>query len=302
MEEIACHPQVDLVLVATSGPSSLVPTFRALEAKKTVALASKEALVMAGALMSQQVASGGTLLPVDSEPSAIWQCLQGENEGISKLILTASGGAFRTRPYEQLADVTPEEALAHPTWSMGKKVTIDSATLMNKAFEVMESRWMFNVPWEDIEVAIHPESIVHSLVEFKDGSVKAQLAPPDMRLPLQYALFYPQRMESQWFKPLDITRLGTLNFEPMDVDRYPCFSIALEAAKAGGTYPAALCAADNVAVGLFLNREIGFMDIPRLVHQVVDEHQSGDESSLEDVVAAGEWASRRTHEIAPARI
>jgi len=300
MEEMVRHPQVDMVVVATTGPAGLLPTLAAMRAGKEVALASKEVIVMAGPLIAQEVARGAILLPVDSEPSAIWQCLVGEDPDIARLIITASGGPFRTRPVEDLATVTPEEALQHPTWHMGKKITVDSATLMNKAFEVIEARWLFGVAWDKIEVVLHPQSIVHSLVEFQDGSVKAQMALPDMRLPLQYALFYPRRVQNQWLARLDMNKIGSLSFEPFGKDRYPCFSIALEAAQAGGTYPAALCAADDVAVSLFLDGKLAFPGIPRLVKRIVDEHQPGSATSLDDVMGAEEWARRRSLELANA--
>ena len=300
MEEMVCHPQVDLAVVATVGTSGLLPTLAALNAGKAVALASKETIVMAGAIIAKKASESGKILPVDSEPSAIWQCLQGDDQDVSRLIITASGGAFRDRPLEELAGVTPEEALRHPTWSMGKKITVDSATLMNKAFEVMESHWLFSVPWDRIDVVVHPQSIVHSLVEFNDGSVKAQLARPDMRLPLQYALFYPRRMANRWGPDLDITRLGSLDFGPLDHERYPGFNIALDAARAGGTYPAALCAADNVAVDLFLEHRLGFLEIPNLVQRVLDGHTPGSESSLDDILEASSWARRCAQELAPA--
>ena len=300
LEEMVCHQKVDLVVIATSGSVGLLPTLLALRARKEVALASKEAVVMAGPLLAQEVAAGGILLPVDSEPSAIWQCLRGEDHDVARIIITASGGPFRTRPLADLATVTPQEALQHPTWRMGKRITVDSATLMNKAFEVIEAHWLFDVPWEKIEVVLHPQSIVHSLVEFQDGSMKAQLAPPDMRLPLQYALFYPRRVESRWLERLDIAKVGSLSFEPLERGRYECFSIAMEAAQAGGTYPAALCAADEVAVRLFLEGTVGFMEIPRLVQQVVDEHDPGSAISLDDVMDADAWARRRTLELAGA--
>lgn len=298
MEEMVRHPQVDMVVVATTGPAGLLPTLLALRAGKAVALASKEVIVMAGPLIAQEVATGAILLPVDSEPSAIWQCLVGEDPDIARLIITASGGPFRTRPVEELATVTPEEALQHPTWRMGKKITVDSATLMNKAFEVIEAHWLFGVAWDKIEVVLHPQSIVHSLVEFRDGSMKAQMAPPDMRLPLQYALFYPRRVQSPWLERLDMAKIGSLSFEPLEKERFPCFSIALEAAQAGGTYPAALCAADEVAVSLFLEGQMAFTEIPRLVKRVVDEHQPGSATSLDDVMGAEEWARRRSLELA----
>ena len=298
MEDVACHPDVDLVVMATSGLSGLAPTLAALRAGKAVALASKEAIVMAGAIIAEEMRSGARLLPVDSEPSAIWQCLQGEEQDVARLIITASGGAFRDRPPEQLASVTPAEALRHPTWAMGKKITIDSASLMNKAFEVIEARWLFDVAWERIEAVLHPQSIVHSFVEFRDGSIKAQMAPPDMRLPLQYALFYPKRLSSDWTDGFDIARIGSLDFSPLDESRYPCYRTGLNAGMAGGTYPAALCAADDAAVELFLEERIGFLDIPRLVDGVLEEHQPGNETSLDDILGAADWAGQRARELA----
>ena len=298
MEEVACHPDVDLVVMATSGLSGLTPTLAALKAGKAVALASKEAIVMAGAIIAEEMRTGARLLPVDSEPSAIWQCLQGEEQDVARLIITASGGAFRDRPLEELANVTPEEALMHPTWQMGKKITVDSATLMNKAFEVIEAHWLFDVAWERIQAVLHPQSIIHSFVEFHDGSIKAQMAPPDMRLPLQYAIFYPKRLSSNWTNSFDIARIGSLEFSPLDESRYPCYRTGLNAGMAGGTYPAALCAADDVAVELFLEGRIGFLDIPRLVDGVLEEHRPGNETSLDDVLGAAAWAGQRVRELA----
>ena len=300
MEEMVCDPRVDIVVMAVAGPAGLVSTLRALRVGKTVALASKEVLVMAGPILAREMAGGAALLPVDSEPSAIWQCLRGEDSAVERIIITASGGAFRKRSPDTLHSVTPQEALNHPTWTMGRKITVDSATLMNKAFEVIEAHWLFNMPWECIEVVIHPQSIVHSFVEFQDGSVKAQMAPPDMRLPLQYAMFYPKRVRSEWLERLDFARVGSLDFEPLDETWYPCFSMALDAAKKGGTYPAALCGADEAAVTLFLDGKIGFMDIPDLIRRVIEEHRSGDAMSLDDVIAAESWARRRAHELVPA--
>ncbi len=300
MEEMVCDPRVDIVVMAVAGPAGLVSTLRALRAGKTVALASKEVLVMAGPILAQEMAGGALLLPVDSEPSAIWQCLRGEDSDIARIIITASGGAFRQRSPDTLHSVTPQEALNHPTWTMGRKITVDSATLMNKALEVIEAHWLFDMPWERIEVVIHPQSIVHSFVEFQDGSVKAQMAPPDMRFPLQYAMFYPKRIRSQWLERLDIARVGSLDFEPLDVARYPCFSTALDAAKEGGTYPAALCGADEAAVKLFLDGKIGFMNIPDLIRRVIEEHSSGDAMSLDDVIGAEAWARQRAQELIPA--
>ena len=298
MEEMARHPEVDLVMVATVGRAGLLPTLAALRSGKSVALANKEVLVMAGELIAQEVAQNGQLLPVDSEPSAIWQCLRGEERNLARLIITASGGPFRTRPLSQMSRVTPEEALQHPTWQMGRKITIDSATLMNKAFEVIESHWMFDIPWERIDVIVHPQSIVHSLVEFEDGSVKAQLSSPDMRLPIQYALFHPRRVHNGSRPSLNLAEIATLTFEELEPQRYPCFSLALEAARAGGTYPAALSAADETAVNLFLHHRIGFLDIPHLVEQVVSQHETGSATSPNDILGADAWARRRTLELA----
>ena len=298
LEEMVSHPQVDLVVMAVAGPAGLTPTLQALRSRKLVALASKEALVMGGQLIAQEMQAGATILPVDSEASAIWQCLRGEDQEVARLIITASGGPFRKRPISELSNVTPEEALNHPTWRMGKKITVDSATLMNKGFEVIEAHWLFQTPWDRIQVALHPQSIVHSLVEFQDGTLKAQMAAPDMRLPIQYALFYPKRMPSQWGNGFDITTVGQLSFEPLNRGRYPCFDLALEAAQAGGTYPAALCAADEVAVGLFLERKLGFTEIPTLVQKVVDKHRPGSAASLEDIMGADAWARRRALELA----
>lgn len=298
LTEMATHPDVDVVVVATAGFSSLSPTLAALRSGKIVVLASKEAVVMAGSIIQREIQSGGKLFPVDSEPSAIWQCLQGESSEVSRLTLTASGGAFRDRSLDQLDDVTPEEALAHPTWQMGRKITIDSATLMNKAFEIIEARWLFGVDWDRIQAVIHPQSIVHSFVEFHDGSVKAQLALPDMRLPIQYALMYPERISGGFAESMEIGDLGSLQFYPLDDSKYPCYREGLRAAKLGGTYPAALCGADDAAVELFLDRKISFLAISELVKSVLDEHTSGDESSLEDIVSAGNWAKTRAYELA----
>ena len=307
MEEMVCQPDVELVMAATIGSAGLLPTLRALENGKTVALANKEVIIMAGALVRSLAGShGGALLPVDSEPSAIWQCLRGEHEAVRRLIITASGGPFRTIPLAQMEQVTPEQALDHPTWSMGKKITVDSATLMNKGFEVIESHWLFDVPWDKIEVVVHPQSIIHSMVEFADGSVKAQMGPPDMRLPIQYSLFYPTRLENPQIPRLDTGVTHNLAFQPLDPGRYPCFDLALESGKMGGTYTAVLRAADEVAVELFLERRIGFMDIYRTVSAVLEDHSpsAGDSpdspDSLEEILAADLWARERAREVAGA--
>ena len=298
MEDMVRDPDVELVVTATVGDVALDPTLAAIEAGKNVALANKESVVMAGQLLTDRAREHGVeLLPLDSEPNAIWQCLRGEQKSISKLIITASGGAFRDKEPDQLADVTPEQALNHPTWKMGPKITVDSATLMNKAFEVMEARALFGVPWEDIEVVIHPQSIIHSMVEFVDGSVKAHISPPDMRLPIQYALFYPERVFNENIPRFDPIATGALTFEPLRPDRYPCFQLALEVAMRGGTWPAALCGADEMAVDLFLSRRIGFLEIATVIREALREHQPVMEPSVPDILSAAAWARGRVLEI-----
>ena len=299
MEDMACLPEADLVMVATTGAAGLRPTLKALQHGKTVALSNKEPIVMAGHLIKQcEKEHGGTLHPVDSEPSAIWQCLQGEAGDIRRLIITASGGPFRDSAVEELETVTPEQALRHPTWQMGRKITIDSATMMNKAFEVIESHWLFGVAWDDIEVVVHPQSTVHSMVEFSDGSVKAQLGPPNMRLPIQYALFYPNRMPNQEIPRLPTNTAYSLDFRPLDETRYPCFKLAIDAGKRGGTYPAVLSAADEVAVEAFLSGRIKFTEIYRVVEQVLSEHQPGPGDKIEELLAADSWATERAEAVA----
>lgn len=292
LEEIARHPDVDLVVIATSGKAGLAPTLAAIRARKQIALANKEVLVMAGAIiMAEAKQHGVEIMPVDSEHSAIWQCLGGEHKDeIAQLILTASGGPFLRYPQDRLTAITTDEALKHPTWQMGRKVTIDSATLMNKGMEIIEAHWLFDLPMQRINVLIHPESIVHSMVEFADGSVKAQLSQPDMRLPIQYAMSYPERLfnsqlpRMNWGKPL------SLHFEQPDTVKFPCLRLAREAGEKGGTYPAVLCAADEVAVKLFLSRRIGFLDIAKLVEQVLEHHHCTSDPSLNEIMAADAWA------------
>ncbi|MFQ5925673.1 MAG: 1-deoxy-D-xylulose-5-phosphate reductoisomerase [Dehalococcoidia bacterium] len=293
LEEMVSHPDVDLVVVAVTGKAALAPTLEAIRAKKSIALATKEVLVMAGEIViSEAKRHGAQILPIDSEPSAIWQCLRGEEGGVSRLILTASGGPFQHLSPDALAKVTPQQALNHPTWKMGEKVTIDSATLINKGFEVIEAHWLFDTPLEKIEVVIHPQSIVHSFVEFVDGSIKAQLSLPDMRLPIQYALFYPERAPNELSR-LDFSNIGALTFEAPDLERFPCLRLALEAGRKKGTYPTVLSAADEVAVELFLQRRIGFLDIAKLVAEALEQHQSTPCPSLQEVLAADAWARGR---------
>lgn len=299
MAEMVALPQVEQVMVALMGSVGLVPTLSALSAGKQVALSNKEPIVMAGKLIKDYEARyGGRVLPVDSEPSAIWQCLQGEDNEILRLLITASGGPFRTTPLEEMENVTPAQALRHPTWSMGQKITIDSATLMNKAFEVIETHWLFAVPWERIEVVVHPQSTIHSMVEFADGSVKAQMGPPDMRLPIQYALFYPRRLPNAMIPRLDTSISQNLNFDPLEPKRYPCFTLAIEAARKGGTYPAVLSAADEVAVQAFLDGKISYGGIRQLVEQTLSEHDSLPGETAEEILQADAWATARALELA----
>ena len=291
MEEMVAHPSATAIMVGTVGRAGLQPTLTALNCRKNVALANKEVIVMAGNIvMAQAQRNGVEILPVDSEPSAMWQCMRGESKDVLRIMLTASGGPFRSRPLHELSRVTQEEALAHPTWRMGRKITIDSSTLMNKGMEVIEANWLFGVPIDRIQVVVHPQSIIHSMVEFADGSVKAQLGPPDMRLPIQYSLSYPDRWVNTELPRLDPIAVGKLTFEPLDMARYPCFRLALEAGKKGGTYPAVLAAADEVAVGMFLSYQIGFQEIPRIVENALAAHKPVTYPSLEDVLDADAWA------------
>lgn len=277
----------DLVVVAVEGVVGLAPTLAALRAGADVALATKEALVAGGALVVEAAARAGRrLLPVDSEHSAILQCLEGRSAGdVARLWLTASGGPFRRTPAEALVAVTREDALRHPTWQMGPKVTVDSATLMNKGLEIIEAHWLFGVAPERIEVVIHPQSIVHSCVELVDGSILAQLGPADMRLPIQAALTYPRRVP-QGIARLDLRALGALEFEAPDDARFPCLELAREALRRGGTAPAALNAADEAAVRLFLDGRIRFTDIAQAVRRALDAHVPRPVGSLADVLAA----------------
>jgi 1-deoxy-D-xylulose-5-phosphate reductoisomerase len=277
------------------GAVGLVPTYRALQAGKDVALANKETLVMAGELMVAQArARGGKLLPIDSEHCALHQCLDGRRaDEVRRLVLTASGGPFRTRARDSFDRVTPAEALAHPTWSMGRKITIDSATLMNKGLEVIEARWLFGVSGERIEVLIHPQSVVHSMVEFVDGTVLAQLGVTDMRLPIQYALSYPERWEAA-IAGIDFSRGLRLEFEAPDHERFPCLGLAYRALEGGGSLPAVLNAANEEAVAAFLDGRIGFPAIPEAIREVMDDHPPRTVATLDDVLAADAWARERT--------
>jgi 1-deoxy-D-xylulose-5-phosphate reductoisomerase len=292
MEEIAASSDVDLVVIATVGSAGLGPTMAAIRAGKAVALANKEVLVMAGHIITAEARrSGAELRPIDSEHSAIWQCLWGEDrESVERIVITASGGPFRDTPREELANVTTREALRHPNWQMGQKITVDSATLLNKGLECIEARWLFDIPLEHIDVILHRESIVHSLVEFRDGSLKAQLGVPDMRLPIQCALTYPERLPGTQVPHLDPKLAGTLTFSSADIKHYPCLGLALEAGRKGGTYPAVLAAADEVAVQQFLAGHIRFVDIARSLQDALSAHKPMANPSLDDVLHADAWA------------
>ena len=298
-DELATLPRADRIVVSVAGTPGLSPTLKAIEAGKSVALASKEVLVAAGHLVMDAAKRNNVpVLPIDSEHSAIFQCLNGENgRCIEKIFLTASGGAFRNTPKEKLAKVTAEQALAHPTWKMGRKVTVDSATLMNKGLEIIEAKWLFGVEAERVEVVIHPQSIVHSMVGYCDGSVIAQLGLPDMRLPIQYALLYPERIDTE-LPRLDIIKTGSLIFEPVDLAKFECLELAMEAAKIGGTLSVVMNAADEVAVDLFLRGEIGFLDIARVVRKVMEKHNPKSFPTLEEIYAVDAEARRQAMALA----
>jgi 1-deoxy-D-xylulose-5-phosphate reductoisomerase len=292
--EVATHPDADIVLCASSGTTALEAVLAAIEAGKTIALANKEVLVMAGALMVDAARRRGVaILPVDSEHNAIHQCLHGRDPAdVTRLILTASGGPFRTLDADALARVTPDEALRHPTWRMGRKITIDSATLMNKGLEVIEARWLFDTGPDRIEVVVHPQSIVHSMVELTDGSIIAQLGVTDMRLPIQYAFSHPER----WTTPLpklDVVRLGVLEFQPPDVARFPCLGLAFEALGRGGAWPVVLNAANEVAVEAFLAGRLPFPGIARLIETVLAAAPDGSgPADLAGIRELDGWARR----------
>lgn len=291
IERMVQDPETDRVLSAIVGAAGLRGTWAALEAGKLVALANKETLVVAGPLvMDLARRRKATVLPVDSEHSAIFQCLRaGTPREVRRVVLTSSGGPFRGKSARELANVTPEEALRHPTWKMGPKISIDSATLMNKALEVIEARWLFELRPDQIEVVVHPESIVHSMVEFVDGSVVAQLSPPDMRLPIQYALTYPDRVAGPCPR-LDLSHRFSLTFEPPDRETFPCLELGFEVMRRGGTAGAALNAANEAAVARFLDGEIGFLDIPRACRAALDHHSFDPRPSLEDLLKVDAWA------------
>ena len=291
---VATHEQAETVVSATVGAIGFVPTLRAIEAGKRVALANKETLVIAGELMTAAAKkSGAEILPVDSEHNALHQCLRGEKRSeVRRLILTASGGPFRTWPSEKISNATREEALNHPKWKMGDKITIDSATLMNKGLEVIEACWLFGFDADQISVVVHPQSIVHSMVEMVDGSIIAQLGVTDMRHAIQYALTYPERREN-CLAPLDLAALSRLDFEEPDLSRFPCLQLAYDALRAGGTLPAALNAANEVSVQAFLDGQIKLSDVAEINRSVMNDHEIQQVTSLETVLATDKWARQR---------
>jgi 1-deoxy-D-xylulose-5-phosphate reductoisomerase len=283
--EVATHPDTLILVNAVLGSVGLIPTLEAIKVKKTIAIANKETLVTAGQIVMKLAKEHEVdILPVDSEHSAIFQSLVGQDQTkISRLILTASGGSFRDRSRQELEHVTVKEALAHPNWSMGAKITVDSATMMNKGLEVIEARWLFNIPYEKIEVILHKESIIHSMVEYDDTSVMAQLGTPDMRVPIQYALTYPKRLELPLAKRLNLWETGALHFNQIDFVRYKCLAFAYEAGKAGGTLPTVLNAANEVAVDAFLSGRVKFLQIEDLIEKALETHQNIKEPDLQTI-------------------
>jgi 1-deoxy-D-xylulose-5-phosphate reductoisomerase len=294
MVAVATDPRAETVVASLVGAVGLVPAYRALEAGKDLALANKETLVMAGALMVALAAAGARrILPIDSEHCALHQCLEGRSSAnVARLILTASGGPFRGRPTSDLDSVTPEEALNHPTWSMGRKITIDSATLMNKGLEVIEARWLFGIQGDRIDVVIHPQSVVHSMVELRDGTLLAQLGVTDMRLPIQYALSYPEVWDAA-IPRLNFTRGLALEFQAADPRHFPCLGLAYRALRAGGTLPAVMNAANEEAVASFLDRRLSFGGIPEVVAETMEAHAPVSVTCIEEVLDADSWARER---------
>lgn len=296
ISEVAVRKDVDLVLSAIVGSAGLTPTMAAIEAGKQIALASKEPVVMAGELLMAEVTRrGATLIPVDSEPNAIFQCLQGrKKESIRRLIVTASGGPFRNLSREEMSRVTPEEALSHPAWKMGKKISVDSATMVNKGLEVIEAHYMFGIPVSKIGVVVHPEAKIHGMVEFIDGNILAVIGVTDMRAPIQYALTYPEKIPTP-IKPLDLSQISPLTFQTPDTAKFPGLQCGYEAAEAGGTMPAVLNAANEIAVAAFIERKIGFLDITDLCRKVMSKHKAGQKPGMEEILEADRWAREETN-------
>ncbi len=296
--QIASLPEIDLVVSALVGAAGLIPTISAIMAKKSVALANKESLVMAGKIITEEARKNGVaILPVDSEHSAIFQALVGHSKDeVHRIILTASGGPFLNLPYEKMKEVTSKEALHHPTWNMGRKVSIDSASLMNKGLEVIEARWLFDISTEKIAVQIHPQSVVHSMVEYIDGSIVAQMGITDMRIPIAYALSYPKRLRLE-LPSLDLNDMDGLTFFPPDVERFPCLRLAYRSIEMGETMPSVLNAANEVAVNSFLEETIKFTDIPEVVEGVMENHRLRPLTTLDDALRADQWAREKAKEL-----
>ncbi|MCH2304635.1 MAG: 1-deoxy-D-xylulose-5-phosphate reductoisomerase [SAR202 cluster bacterium] len=294
IETMITDSEVDLLVSATSGDFSILHTMSAINSGVSIALANKETIVMLGDILMDSVKSNKVnLFPIDSEPNAIWQCIRGEDNNISKLIITASGGSVRSTPLKEMKNLTPDQILKHPNWNMGDKITVDSATMMNKVFEVIEAHWLFDVPWEKIDVVVHPESMIHSLVEFDDGSIKAQISNPDMRLPIQYALMYPNRKNNKNIKRFDPISTGALNFIDIDYERYPCFKLGLNAAMKGGTWPAALSGADDIAVESFLKGKISFLEISSFISEILSSHNNILNPNIDQILDAANSARDR---------
>ena len=295
--EIAGRSDVDLTINGLVGAAGMEPTIEAVKNGVNVALANKESMVMAGEMINDLLAKNScNLFPMDSEHSAIWQCLRGESkQQIKCIILTGSGGPFRTKPKDEFNQITKRQALQHPNWDMGNKITIDSATMMNKGLEVIEAHWLFNLNADQIDIIVHPQSIIHSMVEFVDGSVKAQLGVPDMKLPIQYALTYPDHYPADW-ENLDLTEIGELTFEKPDFEKFPCIQLAYDALKEGGTFPVVLNVANDEVVNAFLNDYIPFIQIPQLIAEALDQHEFIENPDLETISEISQWTTNYIHE------
>jgi 1-deoxy-D-xylulose-5-phosphate reductoisomerase len=298
LKEIASFPSADIVISAISGSAGLIPTLAAIEAGKDIALANKETMVMAGEIVTKKaIKKGVKIIPVDSEHSAIFQCLEGSiRQNLRRIILTASGGPFLNFSRNELSKVCLSQTLRHPNWKMGKKITIDSASMMNKGLEVIEAKWLFNVDISDIDVLIHPQSIVHSLVEFIDGAFLAQMGIPNMKIPIAYALTYPERIIND-LPSLDLVKTGNLEFLKPDIKKFPCLGLAYAAGLCGGTAPVVLNAADEVAVSAFIENKIRFIDLPNIMEKILGLHNSINNPSLDDILQADLWARRKTKKI-----
>ena len=290
--EISSRDDVDLVLNALVGSAGMLPTVYAIRAGADIALSNKESLVMAGKIIERERKKANVnIFPVDSEHSAIWQCLVGESkEEVKRLILTGSGGPFREKKISTFKDIKPEDALKHPNWEMGKKITIDSASMMNKGLEVVEAVWLFEMDPQKVDIVVHPQSIIHSMVEFDDTSVKAQLGLPDMKIPIQYALSYPNHIKTNW-EPLDLVKIKSLTFESVNYERFPCIKLAYESLAKGGTSSSVLNVANEQAVYRFLKKEIGFMEIPKLIEIAMNNHDWTEDPSIDDILSLEDWTT-----------